>query len=371
MRRRFRFLAAVVVAALAAAGCAAYLADSTPAARVAVDLASFHDALAPYGDWLWVEPWGRVWTPWDVGPGWRPYTHGRWVYTVHGWTWASYWPWGWAPFHYGRWTFHPRHGWLWVPGTVWGPAWVAWRHGTGWIGWAPLPPGARWEVGFGLRWEHPALESHWWSFVAERDLVDSRLDRRLLPPARNATLIGATREVTRYEELERQVVERGVAVEAVERARGAAVPRVAIEDSTRPQAGRAAVTRERVRVYRPVVEAPPEAAGRAPEAPPPEEEGRPPAARLEDRPLRELEEWGEQEQRELAAIHARERRSPPAEVTPQELEARQDAERRAQRDEVSRERRVLADRQAREQDRRQRASRSRPPTKPAAKEKPG
>ena len=45
-------------------------------------------------------------------------------------------------------------GWAWVPGYNWGPAWVCWRHaeGEGYCGWAPLPPGARFEAGVGLMW---------------------------------------------------------------------------------------------------------------------------------------------------------------------------------------------------------------------------
>ena len=36
---------------------------------------------------------------------------------------------------------HGQHGgWCWVPGTLWGPAWVAWRAGRVNVGWAPLPP---------------------------------------------------------------------------------------------------------------------------------------------------------------------------------------------------------------------------------------
>ena len=32
------------------------------------------------------------------------------------------------------------HFWVWVPGVEWAPAWVTWRVGGGYIGWAPLPP---------------------------------------------------------------------------------------------------------------------------------------------------------------------------------------------------------------------------------------
>ena len=48
--------------------------------------------------------------------------------------------WGWVTFHYGRWAHDQRLGWFWVPGDEWGPAWVDWRRGDDFVGWAPLPP---------------------------------------------------------------------------------------------------------------------------------------------------------------------------------------------------------------------------------------
>ena len=86
---------------------------------------------------------GRAWRPDPdvVGEDFQPYaTGGRWVYSDWGWTWESDYAWGWAPFHYGRWALTPSWGWVWYPGTVWAPAWVDWRFGGGYIGWAPLPP---------------------------------------------------------------------------------------------------------------------------------------------------------------------------------------------------------------------------------------
>ncbi|MFX8813069.1 DUF6600 domain-containing protein, partial [Acinetobacter baumannii] len=74
--------------------------------------------------------------------GFTPYrTGGHWVYSNAGWAWASDYNWGWAPFHYGRWAFDPMYGWFWVPGYEWAPAWVSWRSGGGYYGWAPLSPG--------------------------------------------------------------------------------------------------------------------------------------------------------------------------------------------------------------------------------------
>jgi len=113
----------------------------------------FYAPLAPYGTWLYIEPYGWCWQPTVavVDRTWRPYLHGgRWVYTSAGWYWQSYYTWGWAPFHYGNWYFSPVCGWVWVPGHVWAPAWVTWRYSDGYCGWAPLPPGCGWHPGFGL-----------------------------------------------------------------------------------------------------------------------------------------------------------------------------------------------------------------------------
>src|SRR5207237_6460179 len=59
----------------------------------------FYDRLTPYGSWVVVAPYGRVWVPAGVGYGWRPYYYGRWVLTDWGWTFASDDPWGWAAYH--------------------------------------------------------------------------------------------------------------------------------------------------------------------------------------------------------------------------------------------------------------------------------
>jgi hypothetical protein len=103
---------------------------------------NFEDALSPYGDWVSVDG-SQAWhpSPSVVGEDFQPYaTNGQWVSSDYGWYFQSEYPWGWAPFHYGRWAMDPTYGWIWIPGTVWAPAWVDWRIGGGYIGWAPLPP---------------------------------------------------------------------------------------------------------------------------------------------------------------------------------------------------------------------------------------
>jgi uncharacterized membrane protein YgcG len=106
-----------------------------------VSFETFEDGLEPHGQWVTVGSYGRVWRPIGVHSGWRPYYNGRWEWTHEGWLWVSAEPWGWATYHYGRWAFDSFHGWVWVPGYQWAPAWVSWRFGADYIGWAPLGPG--------------------------------------------------------------------------------------------------------------------------------------------------------------------------------------------------------------------------------------
>jgi len=116
------------------------------------DLAYFRQELSPYGRWILVEDGRWCWQPTLVvsTPGWRPYwDKGHWIWTDQGWFWASDYSWGWAVFHYGRWELHPHHGWVWHPDRVWGPAWVTWRSGGDYCGWAPLPPGAIYDIAGG------------------------------------------------------------------------------------------------------------------------------------------------------------------------------------------------------------------------------
>src|ERR1700733_8084087 len=101
---------------------------------------TFYDALGSQGTWIQSSDYGYVWQPQITDPDWAPYTEGIWVYTDDAGPWVSDEPWGWATYHYGRWVNLNGTGWCWVPGYTWAPAWVSWRYGDGYCGWAPLPP---------------------------------------------------------------------------------------------------------------------------------------------------------------------------------------------------------------------------------------
>jgi hypothetical protein len=102
----------------------------------------FQGQLSPYGSWVDVPGYGQCWQP-SVESGWRPYYDaGHWVYSDAGLYWQSDDPWGSLVFHYGSWTYAGAYGWVWVPGYEYAPSRVFWRNTDGYLGWAPLPPGA-------------------------------------------------------------------------------------------------------------------------------------------------------------------------------------------------------------------------------------
>lgn len=128
-----------------------------------VSLQTFYDELSPYGIWINDPQYGYVWRP-DVDQSdFRPYyTNGRWVMTEYGNTWVSNYDWGWAPFHYGRWIYTRYNRWVWIPDTQWGPAWVSWRSGGGYYGWAPMGPTVSININIGSRYIMPDF---CWNFI--------------------------------------------------------------------------------------------------------------------------------------------------------------------------------------------------------------
>src|SRR6266540_4150865 len=91
---------------------------------------TFYDDLSPYGEWVDYPDYGYVWVP-EVDD-FRPYNSGgHWVWT------DEY-----------RWMYDDWYGWIWVPGYEWSPAWVEWRTGGDYYGWAPLGPGINISLNF-------------------------------------------------------------------------------------------------------------------------------------------------------------------------------------------------------------------------------
>ncbi len=183
----------------------AFVVSALPQARGAdVSMDFIYDNLSG-GNWIEAEGYGYGWQP-DVAvsdPNWRPYADGYWAYTDYGWTWISYEDFGWATYHYGRWASLADYGWVWFPGSDldWGPAWVSWRTGGDYIGWAPLPP-----RGLGVVYEGQPIGARvdieydigpqYYNFCDVRFIGEPVLRDRIFPPTQNITYITNTVNVT-------------------------------------------------------------------------------------------------------------------------------------------------------------------------------
>jgi len=182
----------------------AFGASALQQARADASVDFFYDNLSG-GNWIDVEGYGYGWQP-DVAvndTNWRPYADGYWAYTDDGWTWISYEDFGWATYHYGRWANLADYGWTWFPGTDldWGPAWVSWRTGGDYVGWAPLPP-----RGAGVVYEGrpigPQVDiefdigPEYYNFCEVRYIGEPVLRNYIAPPVQNVTYINNTVNVT-------------------------------------------------------------------------------------------------------------------------------------------------------------------------------
>jgi hypothetical protein len=95
-----------------------------------------------YGEWLWDSLYGYVWRPFlnnGTYPwgNWQPYFYGRWSYAGGQMYWVPEEPWGWIPYHLGIWQWDKKLGWVWLPGSLFAPAWVDWEFFFGYCGWRP------------------------------------------------------------------------------------------------------------------------------------------------------------------------------------------------------------------------------------------
>jgi hypothetical protein len=199
MTRRLQTLAFVLALGLGP-NLVPAVAPPAAAQTVIVSVNDFEPALSPYGRWFAHPSYGRIWQPYGIGPGWRPYTAGYWTYLDDDtWLWVADEPWGWAAYHYGRWLWLDGLGWVWRPGMVWAPAWVVWRFGGGYCGWAPAPfdddDGWRRPGHYG-GWGRHVPPGHW-TFVRSPAFLNRNVGRVAVPPFSNERLLAETEDVTR------------------------------------------------------------------------------------------------------------------------------------------------------------------------------
>jgi hypothetical protein len=318
-----------------------------------IDISVFYTDLAPYGEWISLDPYGWVWTPYDIAPGWQPYSDGDWVYSDDGWTFVSPIEWGWACYHYGRWGLSNDIGWFWVPDRVWGPAWVAWRYGGDYIGWAPLPPGVGWSFGAGLELGGFDLDSGigWssWAFCPVSRFTSPHVRRYIVNPGRNVTLIGVTKNVTNYTAVNNRIVNNNVDIMQIEKAAGRPIPRYKIvEGPAGEKAHVARISGTELQVFRPAI------SSRKPEVAP--KNVLPPRYRGSEEAVakRQAEEGKKLTSHHYAKMTQLQRQqqqenAPPQGMSQEELNKRHQQEVQALQEQQQKEKQILENRHKREQ----------------------
>ncbi len=223
----------LATAALLQLSCAAAGLQSVqptmPAARAGLlpEFRVFYDALADYGDWVLIEPYGYVFRPNVNFVAWQPYQDGFWAPSdIWGWVWISAEPFGWATYHYGRWFYDNFQGWVWTPGLDWGPAWVDWQAADNLVGWAPLGPRGS-QIG-----GYPGSP---YTYVPIGALAATNLKSHVLSKDQIAGQLASVAPVRNMAERDGVTWNRGPKLELVERVAGP-LPRVRLADIT-PRGG--------------------------------------------------------------------------------------------------------------------------------------
>ena len=216
----------------------ALLVTAPRVAKADVSVDFFYNNLSG-GSWIEVSDYGYCWQPSVAisNTTWRPYSDGYWAYTDLGWTWVSYEDFGWATYHYGRWARLSDYGWVWVPGRdadlEWGPAWVSWRTGGQYIGWAPLPPETVTVVEGRPLTGHIDVEFNigpaYYNFVDVRYIGEPVLRERIYAPTQNVTYIQQTVNVTNITYQNNTVYNYGPDINVVNRTAARPIQRLRLE----------------------------------------------------------------------------------------------------------------------------------------------
>ncbi|WP_143822880.1 DUF6600 domain-containing protein [Mucilaginibacter sp. MD40] len=208
----------------------------------------FYDELAPYGTWVYDEQYGNVWIP-DVDQNFRPYaTNGYWAMTEYGNTWVSNYPWGWAAFHYGRWRFDNYYGWEWIPGSEWAPAWVSWRNGGGYYGWAPLEPRISINAYYSNDYYIP---DNYWVFAPQQCITYPNIYNYYVPSYRVRTIIQNTTYINNTYVYNNRTYVAGPRRADIERITNRPVRVYNVVNATQPS--RITVNNNNINIYRPEV----------------------------------------------------------------------------------------------------------------------
>jgi hypothetical protein len=181
----------------------------------------FYSKLTPYGTWIEINGGLVVWKPTIIHRGWAPYRQGRWLWTVDGWYWDSYEPFGYIVFHYGRWYYDDYYGWIWVPDYDWAPAWVEWRYDDVYIGWAPLPPYAIFSINLGIHYTYDYYVPYYqWHFVSYGHFCNPHVYNYYVAPKYKYRVYNRTKYRNNYDYRDGRIINGGVDIDYVRQRTG-------------------------------------------------------------------------------------------------------------------------------------------------------
>jgi hypothetical protein len=84
-------------------------------------------------------------------------------------------PWGWVPYHLGIWMWDAKKGWMWLPGSLFAPAWAVWDFYAGFYSWRPYSL-FDWMSGFDGFWNSLYWYGSYSGFSPGRPYPSSPLD---------------------------------------------------------------------------------------------------------------------------------------------------------------------------------------------------
>jgi hypothetical protein len=129
---------------------------------------------------------------------------------------------------------------VWVPGRVWGPAWVAWRSGGGYYGWAPLGPSISININF---------PSFYWTFVPQTYITSHHIYNHYIPSTQVVNLYHNTTVIKNNYRINNRVYVYGPKKQDIERVTNSQVAVYRVDRLNQP--GQSQVEGRSVRIYQP------------------------------------------------------------------------------------------------------------------------
>jgi len=131
-----------------------------------------------------------------------------------------------------------------VPHTQWAPAWVSWRQGAGYVGWAPLPPSARIDARGIVEVHETAIAPRAFVFVSEQRLLEPVRHTTVI--VNNTTVINQTVNITKVQVVNKTVINEGPRPEIIERKSGRKIEAVPVRELRRKEETEVATRRRNI-----------------------------------------------------------------------------------------------------------------------------